>query len=120
MGKRVLVVDDANFMRMVVKDTLTPHGFQVCGEATNGAEAVEKYQELKPDLVTMDITMKVKDGLAAAREILAGDPNARIVMVTALGQEKMLLDSIALGVRDFVVKPFTAERILSAVVKALV
>ena len=120
MGKRVLVVDDANFMRMVVKDSLVPEGFEIAGEATNGVEAVAKYGELKPDLVTMDITMKVKDGLQAAREILAADPNARIVMVTALGQEKMLLDSIALGVRDFVVKPFTAERILSAVEKALV
>ena len=119
MGKKVLVVDDANFMRTIVKDTLTPNGFEIVGEATNGAEAVTKYAELKPDLVTMDITMKVKDGLEAAREILAADPNARIVMVTALGQEKMLLDSIALGVRDFVVKPFTKERILSAVEKAL-
>ena len=120
MGKRILVVDDANFMRMVVKDSLEPQGFQVVGEATNGAEAVTKYGELKPDLVTMDITMKVKDGLEAAREILSADPNARIVMVTALGQEKMLLDSIALGVRDFVVKPFTSERIQSAAAKALV
>ena len=119
MAKRVLVVDDANFMRMVVKDSLEPVGFQIAGEATNGAEAVSRYNELKPDLVTMDITMKVKDGLEAAREILASDPNARIVMVTALGQEKMLLDSIALGVRDFVVKPFTTERIVSAVEKAL-
>jgi len=119
MGKRVLVVDDANFMRMIVKDTLMPNGFEIVGEATNGNEAVSKYNELKPDLVTMDITMKVKDGLEAAREILAADPNARIVMVTALGQEKMLLDAIALGVRDFVVKPFTKERIISAVEKAL-
>jgi len=119
MGKRVLVVDDANFMRTVVKDTLLPHGFEIAGEAVNGAEAVEKYAELKPDLVTMDITMKIKDGLEAAREILAAYPDARIVMVTALGQEKMLLDSIALGVRDFVVKPFTNERIVSAVEKAL-
>jgi len=120
MGRRVLVVDDANLMRMIVRDALSPKGFVVCGEATNGAEAVQKYQQLKPDLVTMDITMDVKDGLQAAREILSADPNARIVMVTALGQEKMLLDSIALGVRDFVVKPFTADRILSAVQKALV
>jgi len=119
MGKRVLVVDDANFMRMIVRDTLTPNGFEIAGEATNGAEAVAKYKQLKPDLVTMDITMKVKDGLQAAREILASDPNARIIMVTALGQEKMLLDSISLGVRDFVVKPFTKERIISAVEKAL-
>ena len=93
------MVDDANFMRTVVKDTLAPGGFEIAGEATNGVEAVNRYRELKPDLVTMD--------------------NARIVMVTALGQEKMLLDSIALGVRDFVVKPFTRERILSAAQKAL-
>jgi two-component system chemotaxis response regulator CheY len=119
MAKRVLVVDDANFMRMVVKDTLAPGGFEIAGEATNGAEAVTKYNELKPDLVTMDITMKVKNSVEAAKDILAADPNARIVMVTALGQEKMLLDCIALGVRDFVVKPFTGERIISAVQKAL-
>ena len=119
MGKRVLVVDDATFMRTIVKDNLVPSGFEIAGEATNGAEAVVKYSELKPDLVTMDITMKLKDGLEAAREILAADPNARIIMVTALGQEKMLLDSLALGVRDFVVKPFTRERIISAVEKGL-
>jgi two-component system chemotaxis response regulator CheY len=119
MGKRILVVDDANFMRMIVKDTLTPKGFEICGEAANGNEAVRQYERLKPDLVTMDITMKEKDGVDAAREILTKDPNARIVMVTALGQEKMLLDCLSLGVKDFVVKPFEAQRIVSAVQKAL-
>lgn len=119
MPKRVLVVDDANFMRMIVKDTLVPRGFEICGEAENGNEAVAKYEELHPDLVTMDITMRGKDGLEAAREILANSPNARIVMVTALGQEKMLMDCLALGVRDFVVKPFEPDRIVSAVEKAL-
>ncbi len=119
MGKRILIVDDANFMRMIVKNTLIPHGFEICGEASNGNEAVRLYRELKPDLVTMDITMKEKDGLEAAREILAMDPKARIVMVTALGQEKMLMDSIAIGVKDFVVKPFEPERIVSAIQKAL-
>ena len=119
MAKRVLIVDDANFMRTIVKDTLIPHGFEICGEAVNGNEAVLKYRELKPDLVTMDITMKEKDGLEAAREILQEDPQARIVMVTALGQEKMLMDSLALGVKDFVVKPFEMQRIVSAVEKAL-
>ena len=119
MAKRVLVVDDANFMRIIVKDALSPNGFEICGEAANGAEAVQKFAQLKPDLVTMDITMKVKDGLEAAREILAADANARIIMVTALGQERMLLDSISLGVRDFVVKPFSSQRILSAAEKAL-
>jgi two-component system chemotaxis response regulator CheY len=119
MAKKVLVVDDANFMRMIVKDTLVPNGFEIVGEATNGSEAVQKYAALRPDLVTMDITMKGMDGLQAAREILAQFPDARIVMVTALGQEKMLMDCIGIGVRDFVVKPFTPERILSAVKKAL-
>lgn len=119
MGKRILIVDDANFMRMIVKDTLSPYGFEICGEAINGNEAVTLYEQLKPDLVTMDITMKEKDGLEAAREILIKDPDARIVMVTALGQEKMLMDSLALGVKDFVVKPFEPERIVSAVEKAL-
>jgi two-component system chemotaxis response regulator CheY len=106
-------------MRMIVKDTLTPQGFEICGEAVNGIEAVQLYERLKPDLVTMDITMKEKDGLEAAREILAKDPDARIVMVTALGQEKMLMDSLAAGVKDFVVKPFEPDRIVSAVQKAL-
>jgi two-component system, chemotaxis family, chemotaxis protein CheY len=119
MAKRILVVDDANFMRMIVKDTLTPHGFEIVGEASNGNEAVAKYEQLKPDLVTMDITMKEKDGVAAAREILAKDPNARIIMVTALGQERMLMDCLSLGVKDFVVKPFEPERIVTAVRKAL-
>ncbi len=119
MGKKILIVDDANFMRMIVRDTLAPQGFEIIGEAVNGNEAVAKYEELRPDLVTMDITMKEKDGLEAAREILARHPEARIVMVTALGQEKMLMDSIALGVKDFVVKPFLPERIINAVHKAL-
>jgi len=119
MAKKILVVDDANFMRMIVKDTLTPHGFEIVGEASNGNEAVAKYEQLKPDLVTMDITMKEKDGVAAAREILAKDPNARIIMVTALGQERMLMDCLSLGVKDFVVKPFEPERIVTAVRKAL-
>jgi two-component system chemotaxis response regulator CheY len=119
MSKRVLIVDDANFMRMIVRDTLKPQGFEIVGEAANGNDAVAQYEVLQPDLVTMDITMKEKDGLAAAREIIGRHPDARIVMVTALGQEKMLEDSIALGVRDFVVKPFEKERIISAVNKAL-
>lgn len=119
MAKRILIVDDANFMRMIVKDTLAPRGFEICGEAANGNEAVDQYAKLKPDLVTMDITMKGKDGLDAAKEILAHDPGARIVMVTALGQEKMLRDCMTMGVKDFVVKPFQPERIISAVEKAL-
>ncbi len=119
MGKKILIVDDATFIRTMVKDILVPKGYEIAGEATNGNEAMKKYEELKPDLVTMDITMKEKDGLEAARDILFKYPDARIIMVTALGQEKMLVDSIKLGVKDFVVKPFEPERIISAVEKAL-
>ncbi len=119
MGKKILIVDDATFIRTMVKDILVPKGYEIAGEATNGNEAMQKYEELKPDLVTMDITMKEKDGLEAARDILLKYPDARIIMVTALGQEKMLVDSIKLGVKDFVVKPFEPERIISAVEKAL-
>ncbi len=119
MPKRIMIVDDANFMRMIVRDTLGPQGFEICGEAANGDEAVKLYQKLKPDLVTMDITMKEKNGLEAAQEILSKDPGARIVMVTALGQEKMLMDCLAIGVKDFVVKPFEAKRIITAVQRAL-
>jgi len=119
MSKRILIVDDANFIRTMVKDVLIPRGFEIAGEATNGNEAVKMYEELKPDLVTMDITMKEKDGLQAAKEILEKHPEAKIIMVTALGQEKMLLDSFKIGVKDFVVKPFKPERMISAVEKAL-
>jgi len=106
-------------MRLMVRDALAPEGFEIVGEATNGAEGVTKYKELKPDLVTMDVTMGIQDGFEAAKKILSADPKARIVMVTALGQQKMLLDCIAVGVRDFVTKPFTKERIVSAAEKAL-
>jgi two-component system chemotaxis response regulator CheY len=119
MGKKILIVDDATFIRAMVKDVLVPRGFEIAGEATNGNEAVDMYDKLKPDLVTMDITMKEKDGLEAAREILERNPDARIIMVTALGQEKMLLDSFKIGVKDFVVKPFQPDRIITAVEKAL-
>ena len=119
MAKRVLVVDDAHFMRIMVKEALEPAGFQICGEAKNGNEAVQMYGELKPDLVTMDITMREKDGLEAAREIILQHPEAKIVVVTAMGQERMLMDCLAAGVKDFVVKPFANDRIVSAAQKAL-
>jgi len=119
MGKKILIVDDATFIRKMVKDILIPRGFEIAGEATNGSEAVKMYEDLNPDLVTMDITMKEKDGLESAKEILLKHPDARIIMVTALGQEKMLVESFKAGVKDFVVKPFKPERIISAVEKAL-
>jgi two-component system chemotaxis response regulator CheY len=116
---RVLVVDDAAFMRKLVADALVGGGHEVIGEAASGAEAVERYRELKPDVMTLDITMPDKDGLAALREIIEHDPGARVVMCSALGQESKVLESIKLGAKDFVVKPFEPQRVLSAIDKAL-
>jgi two-component system chemotaxis response regulator CheY len=116
---RVLVVDDAAFMRKMVTDALSGGGHEVVGEAANGAEAVQRFQELRPDVMTLDITMPEKDGLAALKEIIAVDPGAKVVMCSALGQESKVLESIKLGAKDFVVKPFQADRVLSAIEKAL-
>jgi two-component system, chemotaxis family, chemotaxis protein CheY len=116
---RILVVDDAAFMRKMVTDALTKGGHEVIGEAGNGAEAVEQYQTLKPDLTTLDITMPEKDGLSALKDIMAMDPSAKVIMCSALGQESKVLESIKLGAKDFVVKPFQADRVLDAVGKAL-
>lgn len=116
---RVLVVDDAAFMRKMVGDALANGGHEVVGEAGNGSEAVQRYQELRPDVMTLDITMPEKDGLAALKEIIAVDPGAKVVMCSALGQESKVLESIKLGAKDFVVKPFQADRVLSAISKAL-
>ena len=116
---RVLVVDDAAFMRKRVSDALTKGGHEVVGEAGNGVEAVSQYQALKPEVTTLDITMPEKDGLAALKEIIALDPSARVIMCSALGQESKVLESIKAGARDFVVKPFQADRVIEAVGKAL-
>jgi len=116
---RVLVVDDAAFMRKMVSDALTKGGHEVVGEAGNGVEAVAQYQSLKPEVTTLDITMPEKDGLAALKEIIALDPGARVVMCSALGQESKVLESIKAGAKDFVVKPFQADRVIEAVGKAL-
>jgi two-component system chemotaxis response regulator CheY len=116
---RVLVVDDAAFMRKVVGDALKGGGHEVIGEASNGVEAVARYQELQPELTTLDITMPEMDGLAALKEIIAIDPCARVIMCSALGQESKVLEAIKGGAKDFVVKPFKADRVLDAVGKAL-
>lgn len=115
----VLIVDDAAFMRMMIKDILSKNNFVVAGEAANGVEAVEKYKELKPDLVTMDITMPEKDGIEALKEIKKIDPNAKIVMCSAMGQQAMVIDAIQSGAKDFIVKPFQADRVLEALQKVL-
>jgi two-component system, chemotaxis family, chemotaxis protein CheY len=116
---RVLVVDDAAFMRKMVTDALSGGGHEVVGEAGNGNEAVSRFQELRPDVMTLDITMPEKDGLDALREIIAVDPGAKVIMCSALGQESKVLESIKLGAKDFVVKPFQPDRVISAVAKAL-
>jgi two-component system, chemotaxis family, chemotaxis protein CheY len=116
---RILVVDDAAFMRKMVSDALAKGGHEVVGEAGNGVEAISQFQALKPDLVTLDITMPEKDGLAALAEIMAADPSAKVVMCSALGQESKVLEAIKLGAKDFVVKPFQADRVIEAVGKAL-
>jgi two-component system, chemotaxis family, chemotaxis protein CheY len=116
---RVLVVDDAAFMRKMVTDALSGGGHEVVGEAGNGIEAVSRFQELRPDVMTLDITMPEKDGLDALREIIAVDPGAKVIMCSALGQESKVLESIKLGAKDFVVKPFQPDRVISAVAKAL-
>jgi two-component system, chemotaxis family, chemotaxis protein CheY len=116
---RVLVVDDAAFMRKMVTDALTKGGHEVVGEAGNGVEAISQFQSLKPDLMTLDITMPEKDGLAALADIMAADPAAKVVMCSALGQESKVLEAIKLGAKDFVVKPFQPDRVIEAVGKAL-
>ena len=116
---RVLIVDDAAFMRKMLSDALSGGGHEVVGEAANGNDAVRQFQALRPELITLDITMPEKDGLQALREILSFDPTARVVMCSALGQETKVLESIKAGAKDFVVKPFEASRVLEAVGKAL-
>ena len=119
MGQKILVVDDAAFMRMMIKDILSKNGYDVVGEAENGRIAVEKYKELKPDLVTMDITMPEMDGIEAVKQIKAQDAASRIVMCSAMGQQAMVIDAIQAGAKDFIVKPFQPDRVLEAVKKAL-
>jgi two-component system chemotaxis response regulator CheY len=115
---KILVVDDAEFLRVRITKMLASNGHQVI-EADNGAEAVAQYRDNKPDAVLMDITMPEMDGLSALKEIRSGDPNARVVMLTALGQESVVLEAIKSGARDFVVKPFEPERVMTALQKAL-
>ncbi|SDF39198.1 response regulator [Sporolituus thermophilus] len=119
MAAKILIVDDAAFMRMMIKDILTKNGYQVVGEAENGLKAIEKYQELRPDLTTMDITMPEMDGITAVKEIKKIDPAAKIIMCSAMGQQAMVIEAIQSGARDFIVKPFQPDRVLEAVRKAV-
>ena len=119
MAKNILICDDGAFMRMMIKDILTKNGYNIVGEAENGAKAVEKYAELKPDLVLMDITMPEMDGIEALKKIKAADANASIIMCSAMGQQAMVIESIQSGAKDFIVKPFQADRVLEAVQKVV-
>ncbi|HHX43193.1 MAG TPA: response regulator [Chloroflexi bacterium] len=115
---RILVVDDAQFLRVRLTRMLTEHGYEII-EAENGERAIAQYEANAPDAVLLDITMPEKDGLEVLREIRTKDPNARVVMLTALGQQSIVLEAIKAGARDFIVKPFEQERVLSALQKAL-
>ena len=119
MAKNILICDDAAFMRMMSKDILTKNGYNVVGEAENGVKAVEKYNELKPDLVLMDITMPEMDGIQALKAIKAADSSAMVIMCSAMGQQAMVIESIQSGAKDFIVKPFQQDRVLEAVRKVV-
>ena len=119
MAKNILICDDAAFMRMMIKDILTKNGYTVCGEAENGLKAVEKYSELNPDLVLMDITMPEMDGIQALKKIKENDSSASVIMCSAMGQQAMVIESIQSGAKDFIVKPFQADRVLEAVRKVV-
>ena len=119
MAKNILICDDAAFMRMMIKDILTKNGYNVVGEAENGVKAVEAYSECNPDLVLMDITMPEMDGIGALKGIRAKDPNASFIMCSAMGQQAMVIEAIQSGAKDFIGKPFQAERVLEAVKKVI-
>jgi len=119
MAKRVLICDDAAFMRMMIKDILTKNGYEIAGEAENGMKAIEKYNETNPDLVMMDITMPEMDGIQALKKIKEGDASANVIMCSAMGQQAMVIESIQSGAKDFIVKPFNQDRVLEAVKKAV-
>ncbi len=119
MGNRILIVDDTAFMRMTLKNVLQKNGYEIVGEAENGQQAVEKYMQETPDLVTMDITMPVMDGIAAIKEIMKTNADAKIIVVSAMGQKSLVIEALSSGAKDFIVKPFQPERILDAVKKVL-
>ena len=119
MAKNILICDDAAFMRMMIKDILTKNGYNVAGEAENGAKAVEKYNEVKPDLVMMDITMPEMDGIQALKKIKEMDPGASVIMCSAMGQQAMDIESIQPVAKDFIVKPFQADRVIEEMKKAV-
>jgi two-component system chemotaxis response regulator CheY len=117
MAIRLLIADDAMFMREMIKDIAQQAGFEVIGEAGNGIEAVEKYRELRPDIATMDIVMPLKSGIEAVREIKSEFEDARIIMCSALGQDSLVVEALEAGARDFIVKPFKADQVIEVLKK---
>ncbi len=115
MAKRILIADDSSFMRTILKKVLLPAGYDIAGEAANGLEAVERFTELKPDLVILDVTMPEIDGIEALRRIMTLDPEALCIICSAIGQRWMIVQAIEYGAKDFIVKPFQADRILTAI-----
>ena len=115
MALRVMVVDDALFMRNILKDIFVRHGYEVVAEADNGEAALQLYQDSKPDLVTMDIVMPKKSGIEALQDIMAADPEAHVIMVSALGQDTLVHEAVEAGARDFIVKPFKEDKVLETV-----
>jgi len=116
-AKRILITDDTAFMRMTLRKVLESNGYEVVGEAEDGLDAIEKYKELRPDIVTMDITMPKMDGITAIREIMKVDPQARIIVCSAMGQKPMVIEALNAGAKDFLVKPFQPQRVLEAIQK---
>lgn len=119
MSDGILIVDDATFIRMMLRDILTKNGFNIIGEAENGVEAIEKYKELQPELTIMDIIMPEMDGIQTVKEIKKINPDAKIIMCSAMGQQAMIIEAIQAGAKDFIVKPFKADRVIDAVKKAI-
>lgn len=117
MSSRVLVADDARFMRQLIREIIEPEGFEVVGEAADGRAVVEEFSRLQPDVITMDIVMPKRSGIDATKEILALDPGARIVMVSALGQEALVMEALQAGASDYVVKPFKPDAVIATLRK---
>jgi two-component system chemotaxis response regulator CheY len=117
--KRVLIADDASFMRQMIRDIIEPEGFEVVGEASDGMEVVEKYKKLRPDVVMMDIVMPKRSGIDAVKAIKAEDAGARVVMCSALGQDALVSEALQAGARDFIVKPFKPDAVLSTLTRVV-
>ena len=119
MAINVAIVDDLAFIKLVLRDLIEKAGFRVVGEASNGEEAIELFQDKRPDVVLLDITMPKMDGITALKKLLEIDPKANIIMCSALGQQRLIVEAIQLGAKDFIVKPFRPERVISSIKKTL-